>query len=94
MPKPKGPSTFPAGRFPVDMNEGMPVRPFTPTRPGGKGPQTFPAGQKFGTPGPTDNQKAHNPVPVKGKGPQTAKSSRFGDMVNQNQDPSPPYNPK
>jgi len=58
------------------------------------GPQTFPHGQKLGTGGPTDMQKGHNPGPVSGKGPQTFKPIKLGDMANQNQDPSHPYNPK
>jgi len=92
--KNKGPQTFPMGKFPTGLQEGKGVRPFDPFVVKGNGPQVFPHDQKLGTGGPTDKQRGYNPTPVTGKGPQTFKEIRLGDMSNQNQDPSRPYNPK
>jgi hypothetical protein len=95
MPKSKGPQTWPTGgRVPVEINEGMDQRHFNPGGPGSSsGAQTYPQGTRFGTPGPNDKQRAHSPGSVPSKGPQTQKSSKFGDMSNQNQDPQKPFNP-
>lgn len=95
MKKSKGPSVFPiGGKFPVNIGEGGDQRQFYPGRPAtGRGPGTFPQGTRFGNTGGTDMQRAHNPPKVAGKGPQTHKSSRFGDLKNQNQDSSTPFNP-
>lgn len=95
MPKGKGASTFPTGgKFPVEIGEGVGQRPFTPPGIKGKGVQVFPSGARAGADNSNDPTTPMNPGPVKGKGPQVHKSVRFGDMVNQNQDPSRPYNPK
>jgi len=96
MPKKsQGPSVFPTGqRMPTDIDQGVGQRQFFPGGPGASsGPDTFDQGHRFGKMDPVDKQKAHHPVKITGKGPQTHKSSRFGNLDNQNQDPSRPFNP-
>lgn len=94
MLKGKGISVFPTGRFPVGTDQGSEQRHFNPGGPGsGKGAQTYPIGHRFGSADNGDKQRAHNPQSVNSKGPQVHKSTRFGDVSDNNNDPSRPFNP-